>query len=354
MRTLFASEAISPAIDRTKAVLFQPFQKGRSWKLAATSYLAVMGNIFLPTHLAFLGTPRQFGVAGAGLLLFSVAFGVVATFVMFAVFYIGVRLQFARFEIVVSKAQLVAPLWRKYGFCTWRWIGFKLVLNAIFLIVCGVPFVGGFRFLMAHLPTPGQPLPPEFVGSFFMAYAGLMLTICTLMLVSSLFNDFVLPPIALENVSVSEGLRRFVELIRREPGQIISYIFFKAILGIAAAVAMEVAILIVELIAMIPLGIVGFLGYFVLHSLGPVGQVLLVAGGVVLLLVFIGFLFYSTILFCGCFVVFFQAYAMYFLGGRYPMLGELLEPAASGLAFVAQVPPPVPPPDLPPAPTPAL
>ena len=346
MRVLSASEAIDPAIGRTRAVLFQPFKKGRSWKLAATAYLAVMGNIFLPTHLTILGMPRQPGATGAGLLIFSLIFGLVVTLVMLAIFYIGARLQFARFDIVVNKAQMVAPLWNKYGFCTWRWIGFKLALSAVFLIVCGVPFIRGFRFLMTHLPVPGQPPPPEFMHAFFMAYAGIMLAIFTLMLVASLFNDFVLPSIALEGVSVSEGLRRFIELIRREPGQIISYIFFKAILGIAAAVAMEIAILIVEFVAMIPLGIIGVLGYLALHSMGPIGQVLLVAGGVVLLLIFVAFLFYSTILFCGCFVVFFQAYAVYFLGGRYPMLGDLLEPAPSSLTFAS----PVPPPDLPPAP----
>jgi hypothetical protein len=353
MRVLSASEAISPAIDRTKAVLFQPFQKGRSWKLAATAYLAVMGNFFLPTHVAILGMPRQPGATGPSLLIFSLVFGLVVTLVMLAIFCIGARLQFVRFDIVVNKAQMIAPLWEKYGFCTWRWIGFKLTLNAIFLIVCGVPLVRGFRFLMTHLPVPGQPPPPEFMRGFFMAYAGMMLAFFTLMLVVSLFNDFVLPPIALEHVTVSEGLRRFVELIRREPGNVISYIFFKVILGVAAAVAMEIAILIVEFIAMIPLGIIGFGGYFLLHSLGPIGQVLLVAGGVVLLLIFLVFLFYSTILFSGCFVVFFQAYAMYFLGGRYPMLGDLLEPIPSGFTFASPVPP-GPPPDLPPAPTPAL
>lgn len=350
MRTLSASEAISPAIDRTKAILFQPFQKGRSWKLAATAYLAVMGNFFLPTHLTFFLGTRRPGVPGAGFLIFYVVFGVVITLVMFAIFYIGARLQFARLDIVVNKAQMVAPLWKKYGRCTWRWIGFKLALSIIFLIVCGVPLIHGFRFLMTHLPTPGQPPPPEFMRGFFMAYAGMMLAFFALMLVVSLFNDFVLPSVALENVSVSEGLRRFVELIRSEPGQIISYIFFKAILGIAAAVAMEIAILIVEFIAMIPLGIIGLLGYFVLHSLGPIGQVLLVAGGVVLLLVFLVLLLYTTIFFSGCFVVFFEAYAVYFLGGRYPMLGDLLEPAPSGFTFAT----PVPPPDLPPATAPAL
>jgi hypothetical protein len=39
--------------------------------------------------------------------------------------------------------------------------------------------------------------------------------------------------------------------------------------------------------------------------------------------------------------VFFQAYALYFLGGRYPSLGDLLEPVPdlSGPAFVT--PPPL-------------
>jgi hypothetical protein len=348
MRTLSASEAISPAIDRTKSVLFEPFQKGRSWKLAATAYLAVMGNVFLPTHLAFLGMPRQPGMAGTNFLLFFLLFGVIVTVVMALFFYAGVRLQFVRFDIVLTRSKMVAPLWRKYAFCTWRWLGLKLVLSIAFLIICGAPMVALFRFFMAHTPTPGQQPPPEFVSSFLLAYMGFVLGIGALMLFASLLNDFVLPPVALENATVSEGLRRFFGLFRKEPGQLISYILFKAVLGIAAAVAMEIGIILVELVAAIPLGLIAFVGWFLLHSHGQIGQILIVAGSVVLALIFFVFIFYTTIGLFGCPVLFFQAYALYFLGGRYPLLGDLLEPGPSGSTFAS------PPGQLPPMPDPTI
>ena len=344
MRVLSASEAISPAIDRTRSVLFQPFQKGRSWKLAATAYLAVMGNMFLPTNLAFLGMPRQPGFPGAGFFFFFLLFGVVSTIASLLLFYVGARLQFVRFDIVLTGSKMIAPLWRKYGFCTWRWIGLKIALSALFAVVCGAPLFASFRFLMTHIAVPGQPPSPEFMRSFALAYAGLMIAVFALLLCTSLLNDFVLPPIALENVPVTEGLRRFFELFRSEPGQLIAYIFFKVILAVAAVVAMEIAIILVELIAAIPLGIVAFLGWLLLHSFGPIGQILMVAGGVVLLLLFVAVMFYATIGCCGCFVVFFQAYAIYFLGGRYPMLGDLLAPVPSGFPMAT----PDSPPDLPP------
>jgi hypothetical protein len=350
MRALSASEAISPAIDRTKSVLFQPFQKGTSWKLAATAYLAVMGNIFFPSHLAVFGMPHQSGAAGAGFFFIALLVGVVFTIVYLLLFYVGARLQFVRFEFVLTGAKMIAPLWRKYGVCTWRWIGLKAVLSAVFLVVGAAPLFASLRFLVTHMPLPGQPPAPEFMRSFFVAYAGLMIAIFALLLCTSLLNDFVLPPIALENVPVSEGLRRFFELFRREPGQLIAYIFFKIILAIAAVVAMEIAIILLELIVAIPLGIAAFLGWLLLHSMGPVGQILMVAGGIVLILLFVAALFYITVGLCGCFVVFFQAYAIYFLGGRYPMLGDLLMPVPSAPQSTATVIPP----DLPPpAPEPA-
>ena len=40
---------------------------------------------------------------------------------------------------------------------------------------------------------------------------------------------------------------------------------------------------------------------------------------------FVLLLFYFMFGFMGCIMTFFQAYGMYFLGGRYPLLGDLLD-----------------------------
>src|SRR5215469_18758536 len=75
MRPLSAAEAIQPAIQRTRTVLFQPFQMGRSWKLAATAYLSGLGAFFIPTPIfSFFAKASQPHATFASLLL-SMGFG---------------------------------------------------------------------------------------------------------------------------------------------------------------------------------------------------------------------------------------------------------------------------------------
>jgi hypothetical protein len=342
MRPLSAAEAISPAIDRTKAILFQPFRGGRSWKLAATAYLSAMGLIFIPTPLILLFSPAHAnGAAGAISRLFAAGFGIAFSAIMFLFFYIGSRLQFVLFAIVLERKEMVAPLWARYGASTWRWLGLKLLLCVAACIVSGVPMVYFFRSFVANMAIqPGQPPSPEFLGSILMFYAAIVIPILLLMLLSSLLSDFVLPSIALEDATLSNALGRFFQLIKTEPLPVLAFLAFKILLAIAGMIAVEITILIAEIVCAIPLGLLAFLGWFLFRSSGPVGHALIVAGGITLMLILIAFLFYLMFFVLGCLHTFFQAYALYFLGGRYPLLGNLLEPQ--------QLPhPPLQPPSLP-------
>jgi hypothetical protein len=119
----------------------------------------------------------------------------------------------------------------------------------------------------------------------------------------------------------------------------ISYIFFKVVLALAGGIGWYLGILLAMIIAAIPLGIVAALGLLLFHFFGLAGHVLITAGGFVLYLGFMAFVFYMEIGLYGCIVIFLQAYALYFLGGRYPLLGNILEPNDSDVAR-AIVPPP--------------
>ncbi|HWZ50839.1 MAG TPA: hypothetical protein VNW54_05185 [Granulicella sp.] len=343
MRTLSASEAIAPAVERTKAVLFQPFQIGRSWKLAATAYLAAMGGLFLPMPLTALlqhGHGSSLAAAAVAVVLRWI-FGLLGAAVLFVLFYIGARLQFARFDIVLRGEKMVAPLWRRYAPVAWRWIGLKLALSAVFLALAAVPLALVLPQLTARLQVaPGQRPSPHLLLSLLLFEAVIGLAIFAMMFCSSLLDDFVLPSIALEGTPLGEALRRFGALIRSETGPFFFYLFFKALLAIACVIAMEIVILLSELLAFIPLGLLGALGWLLLHHLGPSGHILMLAGGVVLVLLFAVFAFYASLGMAGASVLFFQAYALYFLGGRYPLLGDLLEPPPPGFAYPA--PPPLP------------
>jgi hypothetical protein len=191
-----------------------------------------------------------------------------------------------------------------------------------------------------HL-TPGQPPSPEFFTAFFVSFA--IFGVCALVytLVVSLIGDLALPSIALENMAVTAALGRCFALIRQEPGQICLYVLLKIVISVAALIAMQICIVILELIVIIPLGFAAGLGAALLHTIGPVGHLLLVVAGVVGYLLLIVAMFYFMVGMYGALILYLQAYSMYFLGGRYPLLGDFLEPPPPPVEYAA--PPPEPP-----------
>jgi hypothetical protein len=329
MRPLSATECITPAIDRTKLVLFTPFRKGRTWKLCATAYLCRMGKLFFPFPLIYLvflpaahrraGTPGVIGLL-AGLL--------VATALFCWLFHLGSRLQFAFFDIVVNRGEFVAPAWRKYPQAL-RWTGVKVVIGTAIMAGCAVPMAAYVRHLMpifrAITIRPGQPPPPHFLAAIFAGYGLFFLVFGPVFLISSLLSDFLVPSFALEDTTLGEAFRRMLVLIRQEPGEFILYVLLKVGLAIAlymgVIIAWEIAFVFLSLIV----GLVVFLAGFLLHLIG-VPSVILSALGVVLLMVWYGLaVIYSIMFAMGPVFTFLDAFALYFLGGRYPMLGDMLD-----------------------------
>jgi hypothetical protein len=339
MRLLSATESISPAIKRTKEILFQPFQKGRSWKLAAVAYLSAMGLVFMPYPLFLFAIPKLPNIAGTNIGLALAAFGLISSAVILVFFYLGSRFQFVLFAFTLERSTTIAPLWRRYGSRTWPWLGLKLIPSLVVTAIFAVPVWRSIHFLIAQtsLQQPGQPPSAEMFAALLSFYAFILGPVVLLMLCSSLLSDFVLPPIALEDAPLADALGRFFQLIKAEPGQLLLFTLFKILLAIAGMMIMQIIVLLAELILLIPFGLLALLGWFLFRSLGPAGHILLFAGAITLGLIFAAGMFYITVLVMGCVHIFYQAYALYFLGGRYPQLGNLLEPPP---------PPPAEPPPL--------
>jgi hypothetical protein len=172
-------------------------------------------------------------------------------------------------------------------------------------------------------------------------------------LCSSLLTNFVLPSIALEGTTVREGLRRFVSLIATEPGPVSLFVFFKLLLGIAGYLAMDVAIIVYELVAVVSTVLIAVVAAVLLRFIG-IGEIAhnITLVGHILIPVLLALSFYGLTLLMGCLRIFFQAHALYFLGGRYSLLGDLLEPPAPTFSETAQSPPPLPPLETMPQPPP--
>jgi hypothetical protein len=372
MPILSAADAITPAIARTRLLLFTPLRKGRSWKLAATAYLAMAGTCFLPFPLLYLAfAPAVRTSNHPGLIVWLYAAVAVATLLYVWVFYLCSRLRFAFFDIAVNRGEYVAPAWRKYGPQSFKWTLFKVLLGALALLVAAVPLYSYFKHMFGVIAAmqPGQQPGPDFVGQVFGGYALFFLVYVLFgifLLACAVLGDFIVPSLALEDTTLAEAFRRMGALMAAEPGQFLLYAVLKGMLGIASYIGVLVLFEIALVVVVLIVGAIVLLIGFLLHAVGVPLLLLYVVGGLFGFAFYLFAIVYALFFTMGTLMTFFECYALYFLSGRYPLLGELLE-RSTPPAPVYQVPgypppgyfpmgdvPPVPPPpeQAPPPPLP--
>lgn len=332
MRPLSAIDAIAPAWNHTRRLLLAP----RSWrlllKIGAVAFFAQINgcNPRFGTGSHMQGLPHALT---ATLFTFAVLISIVACVLALAFFYLGSRLQFVLFEVVLRRDTIVAPIWRRYARATWHWIGLKLAFFAVALLcVAPVLIPVGLRFYRATRSMNASVAggaPPHF-AAFFLSMLGFIGAIFLILLVIgilyTLLQDFGLPSMALEGTPLTETVRRVVQLIRAEPGQVLLYLFMRLVLGFAGAIVFEFALVFGLLIALIPLGGIGAILWVALHHAGFVGHAFMFTGWAVLGGILLVLLIVACIMGSGYLYTFLQAYALYFLGGRYPLVGGYLEP----------------------------
>ena len=343
-------DAIAPAFTRTHEILFRPFRLGRSWKLAVCQYLGLLGGPFVPFPL-FLALGPVDGPPLARVAVFIVLG--LATLIFFVFFYLGARMQFVNFEMVVTRAQFIAPMWRRYGTRVWPVIGFKVVLGTVLSLLTLPLLLRSFRIMFATFAamprlTPGEPPDPQLFAAMFSHLAGFYaLIFCAfifLKLFSTAFEDFALPFYLLEDISLPAALRRGVQVFAADPLQCILYLILKLILSVIGFILQYVG----NLIVLIPVVIVGLVAGAVgvgitaaLHGTGPAGKLLLAAAAALLYLAFLAAMLWYQTGTLGYLATLLEAYATYFLAGRYPLLASLLEPGP-GAPFTPPPPQPSP------------
>jgi hypothetical protein len=346
-------------MGRTRDLLGRPFRLRTFLKIAAVAFFAEIGgglNLRIPGHSNGLHQlPPAFL---AFVVAFAVLLGLVSLVIGLILFYVGSRLQLVLLEMVATRFTFVGPLWSKYGSRTWRWIGLRLLLILCFLIVL-LPFIIAAVLYCIHHAlgfstfTGGNLFSGLHVAQILLFIAALLLVLLIVSAIYMLVHDLALPFLALEDLSISQSLARLRAIVAAEPGQVILYLFLRLVLGIVFGIAAEIAVVLVLLISLVPPGIVGVILWFSLHHAGTAGTVLLVACAILGGLIFLCWAVCVVIAFMGTLLTFFQAYALYFLGGRYPLLGDLLDRSTPPptYAYAAPFPPPPyqPPPDEPPS-----
>lgn len=322
MRRYSAAEAIGPAWESTTALMWKHRRWQTGLKIAFVAMLAEMGGANFSFSNPAQRTHHLPPGMAAAMIGIAAVFGLIMLVVGLILFYVGSRMQFVHFACIAFRETRIALLWNRYGRLTWRWIGFKLLLFLALLIPI-IPIVIVFAKRMPHVaPGAAPPFGPvlTLIGCAF-------LLLIPFAMIYTAARDFVLPSVALEGTTVRFGIRRFLLWLRAEPGEVMGFLVLRLVLGLVFGIATYIALLFSLAISAIPFAILGLAIWVPFRHAGTGVHLAAALVTGILVLLFVVWMFVLTLAVVGTLVTFYIAWGTYFLGGRYPMLGELLEPS---------------------------
>ena len=332
-----AVDSISPAFQHTKEQLFRPYRLSQWTRLAFVGLFAGelsssggcnfhSHNLNTPHHQDFLAVPHIDPALLVPLIILAV---ILVPIIWLLLLYISSRMRFVLFDSIIAKHCSVRAMWharREAGLQYFVWqIIFSLVALGGIAAIVGAPAL--FVFLLGWFRAPKEHVVGLILMGatvFFLFLGWILLTL----FVHVFTKDFVVPQMALENVSAFEGWGKLVPMIEAETGRYAGYAGMKAVLAIGAAFAIGIVALIFVVILLIPVSGLGVISVLLAKAAGLALTwnvftiTLAVVAGCILLLL----LLYGVSLISVPVIVFFPAYSIYFFAARYPRLSNLLYP----------------------------
>jgi hypothetical protein len=241
--------------------------------------------------------------------------------------------------------------WREAGRRYFVWVvAFGLGSFVLVGLVAGVPVLLAYR--AGWFEHPDQNLGVLISGGILLVLVMIFL-VAVLAIIDMLGRDFLVPVMAFEEVGAMDGWRRVLAMMGVEKLAYAGYVLMKIVLAMGGAIIFTIINLIVILILLIPLGLVGVIGFLIGRSAGVswdnTSVVLLLAAFALLalagLLYVVGFVYAPGL-------VFFQSYTLEFFAPRYGPLGsKMFPPSPPIMPPTPPIPPgePLPPPEPSPA-----
>jgi hypothetical protein len=328
-----AIDAIGPAFRHTKEQLLRPFRVEQWAKLALVGFLAgelssggCNGSSFqTPSH------PTG-GVSNILPWLYPlIGILIVVGIVFWTLFlYVSSVMRFILFDSVIEKRCNIGLGWvRRHGaglrYFAWQ-ILFVLAMGVGLTILVGIP--AALALAAGWFETPRQHILPLILCGmllFFVVMSFIMLSL----VVHVLTKDFVVPEMALENISALEGWRRLLPMLEAEKGGYAGYLGMKIVMALGAAVIVGIITFIIILILLIPVGGFGVIAVMAGKTAGLTWNLYTITLAVVVGCGVLAVLLYIVSLLSVPAIVFFPAYSIYFFASRYPPLDTLLGPPAT-------------------------
>jgi hypothetical protein len=350
-------DAISPAFHHTKQQLFQPFRVAQWAKLALVGFLAGElssggcngGSFQLPRQsssgqrLMDLGLPNVNPALSAALIALLIVLGIVF-WILFL--YVSSVMRFILFDSIVAKRCEIRRNWsRRHAtglrYFVWQ-ILFLLAMGVGLTVLVGIP--AALALAAGWLQAPKQHMIPLILGGMLLFFVVMGFILLSLV-VHVMTKDFVVPEMALENISAIEGWRRLLPMLQAEKGSYAGYIGMKIVMSLGAAVVVGIITFIVLLIFLIPVGGFGVIAVMAGKTAGLTWNLYTITLAVVVGCVVLAVVLYVVSLISVPAIVFFPAYSIYFFASRYPALDALLRPPPPMTPPVAPLIPPLPPPE---------
>jgi hypothetical protein len=233
-------------------------------------------------------------------------------------------------------------MWSRYSARVWPWIGTKIVVGTVAALLALALIAAPLRHTLQQVMPALHSMPSFSPGekpdqqAIQAAMLPLVAAINQLQLLSFVFffilkvpftllHDFVMPFYILEEITLLAAIRRGLDVFLADPLQVVLYLILKPILFVLGYIIQYIATLIVCVPILI---VVALLAVLMHHATALLALVVVLA---------IAFLFWVVLFSFGYMLALLNAYGIYFLGGRYPLLGEMLEPSP----FRPFTPPPV-------------
>ena len=323
MTALTASQAILPAIHRTRQFLFNRFRWITFLKLAFVASVTEGISIrmrYTVSHAAHASTATPTSMSdflSHWLWLIGLIFVLVLPIAIFAL-YLITRLRFAYFHCLTHNSSEIRPGWLLYAQQSMRLFEISLAIWAVFAVVAGFtlyPLFNRYLTLSAQSGPNGLNDFPTALTFAFSSFLNLSFLYVLIWAADTVLHDFLLPHMAIENLSVAQAWNHFLTLATSEPQAFVTYLSERFILPIIGAILSAlVAVPMASMEAIVRSGSVmgALLAALVLMPLAILAAVISI---------------FVALLLGGPLATWIRNYALLFYGSRYQALGELLTPA---------------------------
>jgi hypothetical protein len=338
-----AAQAISPAIERTKQYLFQPFRWGTFLKLTLVALLTDGGmsscnfNSHFPSgdgggpssplHMP-IPLPHMPWPAMAVVVMAIAAVAIIVIPIGIFISYLLIRLRFSFFHCVLTRQHEIAPAWARYHRQAMRFLGLSLCFALGFwliLIPIGYQIYQHFKALFQSIFSGVRPTFAELLPLIAVIGTVFLLLAVAAVLVDTALGYFVLPRMALEDASIEDALSDVWSDFLVEPWQYVFFILLRFLVTLVASIIGIIALA-------IPFGIAVAIGVVLVIILKAASTMVAVLLGVPAAILLLALFILAFIGVSGTIGTFRRNYGLLFYGSRYPLLGDILQP-----------PPPLPP-----------